>query len=154
MQLITNMLFLQSHFSLKKGAAALGIGTDSVILIKCDERWAWICNPLISNLQIPYIYIPFNLKTGDNHRGRKPGSFLATTIHCSLHRLLPGVTGWCPSMPWSLPWALTESEHLLNLSKILHQDGAQGHSSIPTTWSLIYGVVIILGTLDGMYLME
>ncbi|KAK1345546.1 hypothetical protein QTO34_008004 [Cnephaeus nilssonii] len=27
-----------SHFSLKKGAAALGIGTDSVILIKCDER--------------------------------------------------------------------------------------------------------------------
>lgn len=45
MQLITNMLFLQSHFSLKKGAAALGIGTDSVILIKCDERWAWICNP-------------------------------------------------------------------------------------------------------------
>lgn len=28
---------LQSHFSLKKGAAALGIGTNSVILIKCDE---------------------------------------------------------------------------------------------------------------------
>ncbi|XP_068942429.1 glutamate decarboxylase 2 [Petaurus breviceps papuanus] len=27
-----------SHFSVKKGAAALGIGTDSVILIKCDER--------------------------------------------------------------------------------------------------------------------
>lgn len=30
----------QSHFSVKKGAAALGIGTDSVILIKCDERYA------------------------------------------------------------------------------------------------------------------
>ncbi|KAI4538022.1 hypothetical protein MG293_011425 [Ovis ammon polii] len=28
-----------SHFSLKKGAAALGIGTDSVILIKCDESF-------------------------------------------------------------------------------------------------------------------
>uniref|UniRef100_A0A674IHS5 Glutamate decarboxylase 2 n=1 Tax=Terrapene triunguis TaxID=2587831 RepID=A0A674IHS5_9SAUR len=27
-----------SHFSVKKGAAALGIGTDSVILIRCDER--------------------------------------------------------------------------------------------------------------------
>ncbi|XP_043922084.1 glutamate decarboxylase 2 [Protopterus annectens] len=27
-----------SHFSVKKGAAALGIGTDSVILIKCDDR--------------------------------------------------------------------------------------------------------------------
>ncbi|KAL7976534.1 hypothetical protein Chor_008483 [Crotalus horridus] len=26
-----------SHFSVKKGAAALGIGTDSVILIRCDE---------------------------------------------------------------------------------------------------------------------
>lgn len=31
-------VFFQSHFSVKKGAAALGIGTDSVILIRCDER--------------------------------------------------------------------------------------------------------------------
>uniref|UniRef100_A0A8B9IQU1 Glutamate decarboxylase 2 n=1 Tax=Anser cygnoides TaxID=8845 RepID=A0A8B9IQU1_ANSCY len=29
-----------SHFSVKKGAAALGIGTDSVILIRCDERYS------------------------------------------------------------------------------------------------------------------
>lgn len=28
----------QSHFSIKKGAAALGIGTESVICIKADER--------------------------------------------------------------------------------------------------------------------
>uniref|UniRef100_A0A8C9WLJ7 Glutamate decarboxylase 2 n=1 Tax=Scleropages formosus TaxID=113540 RepID=A0A8C9WLJ7_SCLFO len=28
-----------SHFSIKKGAAALGIGTESVILIKADERY-------------------------------------------------------------------------------------------------------------------
>lgn len=35
------MFFLhlfQSHFSIKKGAAALGIGTESVICIKADER--------------------------------------------------------------------------------------------------------------------
>ncbi|XP_006208966.1 glutamate decarboxylase 2 [Vicugna pacos] len=35
-----------SHFSLKKGAAALGIGTDSVILIKCDERGKMIPSDL------------------------------------------------------------------------------------------------------------
>lgn len=29
---------LQSHFSIKKGAAALGIGTESVICIKADQR--------------------------------------------------------------------------------------------------------------------
>lgn len=38
-----SMLFVvffvfQSHFSIKKGAAALGIGTESVICIKADER--------------------------------------------------------------------------------------------------------------------
>lgn len=32
----------QSHFSIKKGAAALGIGTESVICIKADERLVWI----------------------------------------------------------------------------------------------------------------
>lgn len=31
------LLFCQSHFSIKKGAAALGIGTESVICIKADE---------------------------------------------------------------------------------------------------------------------
>ncbi|KAG8573650.1 hypothetical protein GDO81_012484 [Engystomops pustulosus] len=35
-----------SHFSVKKGAAALGIGTDSVILIKCDERGKMIPSDL------------------------------------------------------------------------------------------------------------
>ncbi|XP_057354240.1 uncharacterized protein LOC118935861 [Manis pentadactyla] len=35
-----------SLFSLKKGAAALGTGTDSVILIKCDERGKMILSDL------------------------------------------------------------------------------------------------------------
>ncbi|PKU40640.1 hypothetical protein llap_9061 [Limosa lapponica baueri] len=35
-----------SHFSVKKGAAALGIGTDSVILIRCDERGKMIPSDL------------------------------------------------------------------------------------------------------------
>lgn len=38
---LKKMFFLhlfQSHFSIKKGAAALGIGTESVICIKADER--------------------------------------------------------------------------------------------------------------------
>jgi len=30
--------FLQSHYSIKKAGAALGFGTDNVILIKCNER--------------------------------------------------------------------------------------------------------------------
>uniref|UniRef100_A0A3B4ZZ16 Glutamate decarboxylase 2 n=1 Tax=Stegastes partitus TaxID=144197 RepID=A0A3B4ZZ16_9TELE len=33
-------LVFQSHFSIKKGAAALGIGTESVICIKADERYS------------------------------------------------------------------------------------------------------------------
>ncbi|KAI1242645.1 hypothetical protein IHE44_0000182 [Lamprotornis superbus] len=36
----------KSHFSVKKGAAALGIGTDSVILIRCDERGKMIPSDL------------------------------------------------------------------------------------------------------------
>lgn len=32
------VFIFQSHFSIKKGAAALGIGTESVICIKVDER--------------------------------------------------------------------------------------------------------------------
>ncbi|EMP37024.1 Glutamate decarboxylase 2 [Chelonia mydas] len=36
----------ESHFSVKKGAAALGIGTDSVILIRCDERGKMIPSDL------------------------------------------------------------------------------------------------------------
>uniref|UniRef100_A0A670YGF7 Glutamate decarboxylase 2 n=1 Tax=Pseudonaja textilis TaxID=8673 RepID=A0A670YGF7_PSETE len=35
-----------SHFSVKKGAAALGIGTDSVVLIRCDERGKMIPSDL------------------------------------------------------------------------------------------------------------
>ncbi|XP_029102133.1 glutamate decarboxylase 2 isoform X1 [Scleropages formosus] len=35
-----------SHFSIKKGAAALGIGTESVILIKADERGKMIPSDL------------------------------------------------------------------------------------------------------------
>lgn len=31
-------LLLQSHYSIKKAGAALGFGTDNVILIKCNER--------------------------------------------------------------------------------------------------------------------
>lgn len=39
--LMTDCAF-QSHFSIKKGAAALGIGTESVICIKADERLVWL----------------------------------------------------------------------------------------------------------------
>ncbi|XP_039609846.1 glutamate decarboxylase 2 [Polypterus senegalus] len=35
-----------SHFSIKKGAAALGIGTDSVVLVKVDERGKMIPSDL------------------------------------------------------------------------------------------------------------
>lgn len=30
-------IFSQSHYSVKKGAAFLGIGTDNVVLVKVDE---------------------------------------------------------------------------------------------------------------------
>uniref|UniRef100_A0A8C4S417 Glutamate decarboxylase 2 n=1 Tax=Erpetoichthys calabaricus TaxID=27687 RepID=A0A8C4S417_ERPCA len=45
-----------SHFSIKKGAAALGIGTDSVVLVKVDER------KIISDIHTCFIfqgYVPF-----------------------------------------------------------------------------------------------
>ena len=39
MQLLTSSIpLLQSHYSIKKAGAALGFGTDNVILIKCNER--------------------------------------------------------------------------------------------------------------------
>lgn len=38
LQFLFVSLVCQSHFSIKKGAAALGIGTESVICIKADER--------------------------------------------------------------------------------------------------------------------
>uniref|UniRef100_F6VMM8 Glutamate decarboxylase 2 n=1 Tax=Monodelphis domestica TaxID=13616 RepID=F6VMM8_MONDO len=43
---ITISYMTSYHFSVKKGAAALGIGTDSVILIKCDERGKMIPSDL------------------------------------------------------------------------------------------------------------
>lgn len=48
--LMTDCAF-QSHFSIKKGAAALGIGTESVICIKADERLVWLITtaPLLHN---------------------------------------------------------------------------------------------------------
>ncbi|ETE66655.1 Glutamate decarboxylase 2, partial [Ophiophagus hannah] len=44
-----------SHFSVKKGAAALGIGTDSVVLIRCDERGKMIP----SDLERRIGFVPF-----------------------------------------------------------------------------------------------
>lgn len=38
------LLFLQSHYSIKKASAALGFGTENLILLKTDERF-------VSNLQ-------------------------------------------------------------------------------------------------------
>lgn len=29
---------IQSHYSLKKSAAVLGLGTDNMVMVKCDER--------------------------------------------------------------------------------------------------------------------
>lgn len=29
----------QCHYSIQKGAAFLGIGTDNVVLVRADERW-------------------------------------------------------------------------------------------------------------------
>lgn len=29
---------IQSHYSLKKSAAVLGLGTDNMVVVKCDER--------------------------------------------------------------------------------------------------------------------
>lgn len=34
----SSLCLLQSHYSIKKAGAALGFGTDNVILIKCNER--------------------------------------------------------------------------------------------------------------------
>lgn len=36
--LTSSLCLLQSHYSIKKAGAALGFGTDNVILIKCNER--------------------------------------------------------------------------------------------------------------------
>lgn len=36
--LTSSIPLLQSHYSIKKAGAALGFGTDNVILIKCNER--------------------------------------------------------------------------------------------------------------------
>ena len=30
---------IQSHYSVKKSAAVLGMGSDNVVMVKCDERW-------------------------------------------------------------------------------------------------------------------
>lgn len=30
---------IQSHYSVKKSAAVLGLGTENVVVVKCDERW-------------------------------------------------------------------------------------------------------------------
>uniref|UniRef100_A0A8C1K407 Glutamate decarboxylase 2 n=1 Tax=Cyprinus carpio TaxID=7962 RepID=A0A8C1K407_CYPCA len=46
-----------SHFSIKKGAAALGIGTESVICIKADERGKMIPSDL--ERRIVEGYVPF-----------------------------------------------------------------------------------------------
>lgn len=63
---------LQSHFSLKKGAAALGIGTDSVILIKCDERWVHLQPSLVSSLQLPHVYLSVQMQALTVGWGAKP----------------------------------------------------------------------------------
>lgn len=156
MQLITDMLFLQSHFSLKKGAAALGIGTDSVILIKCDERWAWICNPFWLAICKVHTYICLLVWKQVITIGIEN---LALSWPLSFTYFFTQALAWShgmvsliamePSM--ALDWI---KMFIKSIKKFLHQDGAQGHSLTPTTWSLIYGDVIILGTLDGVHLMD
>lgn len=37
-------LFFQSHYSIKKASAALGFGTENLILLNTDERFAFIPN--------------------------------------------------------------------------------------------------------------
>lgn len=37
-----DLLFLQSHYSIKKASAALGFGTENLILLKTDERFVFI----------------------------------------------------------------------------------------------------------------
>ena len=35
---ILNLVYLQSHYSVGKGAAFLGIGTDNVRYVPCDDK--------------------------------------------------------------------------------------------------------------------
>lgn len=39
---ITVKFLFQSHYSIKKASAALGFGTENVILLNTDERSAWL----------------------------------------------------------------------------------------------------------------
>lgn len=42
--LMNGSLFsLQSHYSVQKSAAALGLGRRSVVMVACDERWVCPC---------------------------------------------------------------------------------------------------------------
>lgn len=74
--------------------------------------------------------------------------------------LLLGVLGHCSSMPWSLPWPLTELAPLLNQSKYSAPrrcrrafiTWALKHK--PAVWVLIYGGVIVLGAMDCVSLMD
>ena len=55
----------KGHYSIKKAAATLGIGTENVIEVKCDERYAsqhihkiFIIIMLHIKIKTPFFYYP------------------------------------------------------------------------------------------------
>ena len=119
---------LQSHFSLKKGAAALGIGTDSVILIKCDERWAWICNPCWLAVCSLYTYA---LKVWKQVMTCRAQTCLLASCWSSLFLFPSCLESWDVVPQWRRGiHRLLLNPYLCWINQnFLHREGAEGHLS-------------------------
>ncbi|MGH0164037.1 UNVERIFIED_CONTAM: hypothetical protein FKN15_046202 [Acipenser sinensis] len=88
-----------SHFSIKKGAAALGIGTDSVILVKVDDRGKMIPSDLerriIEAKQKGYVPFFVSATAGTTVYGAFD-PLIAIADVCKKHKVWMHVDGYVP----------------------------------------------------------
>lgn len=108
---------------------------------------------LVSSLHIPHIYllVPEETMIVGQQTCLHPGHCHSLSFS---QGLLLGVPGWCPTMPWSLPLPLTESESLWSQPKYsAPRRCTRTRKQQPTAWALIYCDVIIPGIMDRVNLM-
>lgn len=160
-QLITNVLFsYRVIFLSRKELQLWGLEQTAWFWLNamrgectCSPLWLAVCN-----------FHTFIVQSKCRHWLRGGAQ---SRLHASLllavsfsHGLLLGVLGRCSSMPQSLPWPLTELEPLLNQSKYSAPRRCRRTfitctlKQQPAVWALIYGGVIILGSVDCVSLMD
>ncbi|TSN21230.1 Glutamate decarboxylase 1 [Bagarius yarrelli] len=88
-----------SHYSIKKSAAVLGIGTDSVIAVKCDERGKMIPGELESSIMAAKAKAAWGggLLLSRKHKVKLQGIERASSITWNPHKMM-GVPLQCSAI--------------------------------------------------------